>query len=167
MYFSFSPFSSQLASYDTCSSHSRCDRVFCSHYILQVQRAVLVAVKPEISMEDAKEVHTSLRKAAGLIKFVQVCTVVYYSETSYFLRFFFLRILYQFKKKIYNVQYVFMIRYPLNQKRLRFQSQAGIMYFPRTTWLRSWVNRPLTAGTWTVEYSLLTLTRNTDNNVNC
>ena len=38
---------------------------------------MLVAVKPEISMEDAKEVHTSLRKAAGLIKFVQVCTGVY------------------------------------------------------------------------------------------
>jgi len=36
-----------------------------------MKRAVLVAVKPEISMEDAKEVHTSLRKAAGLIKFVQ------------------------------------------------------------------------------------------------
>ena len=37
-----------------------------------MKHAVLVAVKPEISMEDAKEVHTSLRKAAGLIKFVQV-----------------------------------------------------------------------------------------------
>jgi len=36
-----------------------------------MKHAVLVAVKPEISMEDAKEVHTSLRRAAGLIKFVQ------------------------------------------------------------------------------------------------
>ena len=40
----------------------------------------MVAVKPEISMEDAKEVHTSLRKAAGLIKFVQVCTEVFRNQ---------------------------------------------------------------------------------------
>ena len=37
-----------------------------------MRHAVLVAVKPDIAMDDAKEVHTSLRRAAGLIKFVQV-----------------------------------------------------------------------------------------------
>ena len=31
----------------------------------------MLAAKPDISMEEAKEVHTSLRKAAGLVKFVQ------------------------------------------------------------------------------------------------
>jgi hypothetical protein len=38
----------------------------------QMRHAVLVAVRPTVSMDDAKEVHSSLRKAAGLIKFVQV-----------------------------------------------------------------------------------------------
>ena len=37
-----------------------------------MRHAVLVAVKPDIAMDDAKEVHTSLTRAAGLIKFVQV-----------------------------------------------------------------------------------------------
>ena len=36
-----------------------------------VQHAAMLAAKPDISMEEAKEVHTSLRKAAGLVKFVQ------------------------------------------------------------------------------------------------
>jgi len=36
-----------------------------------MKHAVLIAVRPEVSMEDAKEVHSSLRRAAGLIKFVQ------------------------------------------------------------------------------------------------
>ena len=49
----------------------------------------MVAVKPEISMEDAKEVHTSLRKAGGLIKFVQVCTGVYIQKPVIFFRVFF------------------------------------------------------------------------------
>merc|ERR1712168_1183757 len=31
----------------------------------------MVSAKPEIDMDEAKKVHTSLRKAAGLIKFVQ------------------------------------------------------------------------------------------------
>merc|ERR1719384_2708098 len=31
----------------------------------------MVAAKPELDMDEAKKVHTSLRKAAGLIKFVQ------------------------------------------------------------------------------------------------
>ena len=37
-----------------------------------MKHAVLVAVKPEITMDDAKEVHSNLRRAAGLIKYVQV-----------------------------------------------------------------------------------------------
>ena len=37
-----------------------------------MRHAVLIAVKPSVGMEDAKEVHTSLRKAAGFFKFVQV-----------------------------------------------------------------------------------------------
>ena len=39
-----------------------------------MRHAVLVAVRPTVNMEDAKEVHSSLRKAAGLVKFVQVST---------------------------------------------------------------------------------------------
>ena len=39
-----------------------------------MKRAVLIAVRPEVTMEDAKEVHSSLRRAAGLVKFVQVGT---------------------------------------------------------------------------------------------
>jgi len=35
------------------------------------KHAAMLAAKPDISMEEAKEVHTSLRKAAGLVKFVQ------------------------------------------------------------------------------------------------
>jgi hypothetical protein len=37
-----------------------------------MRHAILIAVKPSVTMEDAKEVHSSLRKAAGLVKFVQV-----------------------------------------------------------------------------------------------
>jgi len=36
-----------------------------------MKHAVLVAVKPEVTMEDAKEVHSNLRRAAGLIKYIQ------------------------------------------------------------------------------------------------
>jgi len=36
-----------------------------------MKHAAMVAAKPEIDMDEAKKVHTSLRKAAGLIKFVQ------------------------------------------------------------------------------------------------
>jgi hypothetical protein len=46
--------------------------VFISLFVRYMRHAVLVAVKPDIAMDDAKEVHTSLRRAAGLIKFVQV-----------------------------------------------------------------------------------------------
>lgn len=36
-----------------------------------MKHAAMLAAKPEISMEDAKVAHTSLKKAAGMIKFVQ------------------------------------------------------------------------------------------------
>merc|ERR1712130_935949 len=36
-----------------------------------MKHAAMLAAKPEINMEEAKEVHTSLKKAAGLVKFVQ------------------------------------------------------------------------------------------------
>jgi len=36
-----------------------------------MKHAAMVSAKPEIDMDEAKKVHTSLRKAAGLIKFVQ------------------------------------------------------------------------------------------------
>jgi len=36
-----------------------------------MKHAAMVSAKPDLDMEEAKKVHTSLRKAAGLIKFVQ------------------------------------------------------------------------------------------------
>jgi len=36
-----------------------------------MKHAAMLAAKPEISMDEAKDVHTSLKKAAGIIKFVQ------------------------------------------------------------------------------------------------
>jgi len=36
-----------------------------------MKHSAMLAVKPDLDMEEAKKVHTSLRKAAGLIKFVQ------------------------------------------------------------------------------------------------
>lgn len=36
-----------------------------------MKHSAMLAAKPEISMEEAKEVHTSLKKAAGIVKFVQ------------------------------------------------------------------------------------------------
>lgn len=36
-----------------------------------MKHAAMLAAKPEITMEEAKEVHTSLKKAAGVVKFVQ------------------------------------------------------------------------------------------------
>ena len=36
-----------------------------------MKHAAMLAAKKEISMEEAKEVHTSLKKAAGVVKFVQ------------------------------------------------------------------------------------------------
>ena len=36
-----------------------------------MKHAAMLAAKQEIQMEEAKEVHTSLRKAAGIVKFVQ------------------------------------------------------------------------------------------------
>ncbi len=35
-----------------------------------MRHAILIAVKPSVTMEDAKEVHSSLRKAAGLVFFI-------------------------------------------------------------------------------------------------
>jgi len=36
-----------------------------------MKHAAMLAAKPDIKMEEAKEVHSSLRKAAGMVKFVQ------------------------------------------------------------------------------------------------
>merc|ERR1712001_279886 len=36
-----------------------------------MKNSAMLAVKPDLDMEEAKRVHTSLRKASGLIKFVQ------------------------------------------------------------------------------------------------
>ena len=47
-----------------------------------MKHAHMLAAKQDIKMEEAKEVHTSLRKAAGLIKFVQDTLVAQLSEKS-------------------------------------------------------------------------------------
>merc|ERR1711990_1004497 len=47
-----------------------------------MKHAAMLAAKQDIKMEEAKEVHSSLRKAAGLIKFVQETLVTQLSEKS-------------------------------------------------------------------------------------
>ena len=37
-----------------------------------MKHAVAIAVREKVEMEDAKEVHSCLRKAAGLLQFIQV-----------------------------------------------------------------------------------------------
>ena len=37
-----------------------------------MKHAVVIAVKEKVEMDDAKEVHSCLRRAAGLVQFVQV-----------------------------------------------------------------------------------------------
>ena len=41
-----------------------------------MKHSAMMAVKAEVKVEEAKEVHTSLKKAAGIFLFVQVCTFV-------------------------------------------------------------------------------------------
>ena len=59
------------------STMSQADAVFEVGSILMntgfwfMKHAAMLAAKKEISMEEAKEVHTSLKKAAGVVKFVQ------------------------------------------------------------------------------------------------
>ena len=45
-----------------------------------MKHAAMLAARPEPAMEEAKEVHTCLRKAAGLVKFVQDSLVPQLSE---------------------------------------------------------------------------------------
>jgi len=58
-------------------THSREDAVFevgsmiINTALWFMKHAAMLAAKQDIKMEEAKEVHTSLRKAAGLVKFVQ------------------------------------------------------------------------------------------------
>lgn len=47
-----------------------------------MKHAAMLAAKQDIKMEEAKEVHTSLRKAAGLVKFVQDTLLAQLSEPS-------------------------------------------------------------------------------------
>ena len=47
-----------------------------------MKHAAMLAAKPEISMEEAKEVHTSLKKAAGIVKFVQDTLLPQLAERS-------------------------------------------------------------------------------------
>jgi len=47
-----------------------------------MKHAAMLAAKQDIKMEEAKEVHSSLRKAAGLIKFVQDTLLAQLSEKS-------------------------------------------------------------------------------------
>ena len=47
-----------------------------------MKHAAMLAARPEPSMEEAKEVHTCLRKAAGLVKFVQDSLVPQLSEKT-------------------------------------------------------------------------------------
>ena len=49
-----------------------------------MKHAAMLAVKAEVKMEEAKEVHTSLRKAAGLFLFVQVQLTVASSVNTSF-----------------------------------------------------------------------------------
>jgi len=59
------------------STSSQADAVFEVGSIMMntgfwfMKHAAMLAAKPEISMDEAKAVHTSLKKAAGIIKFVQ------------------------------------------------------------------------------------------------
>ena len=47
-----------------------------------MKHAAMLAARPEPAMEEAKEVHTCLRKAAGLVKFVQDSLVPQLSEKT-------------------------------------------------------------------------------------
>ena len=47
-----------------------------------MKHAAMLAARPEPAMEEAKEVHTCLRKAAGLVKFVQDTLVPQLSEKT-------------------------------------------------------------------------------------
>ena len=47
-----------------------------------MKHAASLVAKPEVKMEEAKEVHTCLRKAAGLVKFVQESLVPQLSEKT-------------------------------------------------------------------------------------
>ena len=47
-----------------------------------MKHAASLVAKPEVKMEEAKEVHTSLRKGAGLVKFVQDTLLAQLSEKS-------------------------------------------------------------------------------------
>ena len=47
-----------------------------------MKHAAMLAAKQDIKMEEAKEVHTSLRKAAGLVKFVQSTLLAQLGEAS-------------------------------------------------------------------------------------
>merc|ERR1719483_1489993 len=47
-----------------------------------MKHAAMLAAKKEISMEEAKEVHTSLKKAAGVVKFVQETLIPQLAEKS-------------------------------------------------------------------------------------
>ena len=47
-----------------------------------MKHAAMLAARPDPAMEEAKEVHTCLRKAAGLVKFVQDGLVPQLSEKT-------------------------------------------------------------------------------------
>ena len=47
-----------------------------------MKHAAMLAARPDPAMEEAKEVHTCLRKAAGLVKFVQDSLVPQLSEKT-------------------------------------------------------------------------------------